>query len=150
MAAKLILCRGLPGSGKSYWTLQQLIRFPDHYKRLNRDLLREMFDGGNYNDTNEVVIKNIELKLAEQLLLYYNVIVDDTNLPSSTIEMWQKFVDRFIQHSGIIVELVIQDFTDVPLERCIEQNKQRAKPVREQVIRDMYNKYLAKVEESSL
>src|SRR5205807_145480 len=36
----------------------------------------------------------------------------------------------------------IKDFSHVPLETCLEQNLKRSTPVREKVIRSMYNQFL--------
>jgi len=40
-------------------------------------------------------------------------------------------------------EVVIQDFTDVPLETCLKRDRERPNAVGERVIRRMYRDYLA-------
>ena len=63
--------RGLPGSGKSTYCKELQAKNPGKYKRVNRDLLREMLDCGVWSKENE--------KLAP----LYNLLSDLTkrNLP---------------------------------------------------------------------
>lgn len=136
---KLVICRGIQASGKSTWALEQLKHYEGCFKRLNRDLLREMLDGGKYNYINEAIVTDVEVQLAERLLASgYDVIVDDTNLSASTIEMWQAFAAR------VGAEMEVKDFTGVPLEECLRRNAERTdkKPIPEQDIRDMYEKHI--------
>ncbi len=55
---KIILTKCLPGSGKSTWALDFLKKNPD-YKRINKDELRAMIDGGKWTHKNEKVILNM-------------------------------------------------------------------------------------------
>lgn len=138
---KLILCRGLPASGKSTWALQQLKQYPGQYKRINRDLLREMLDGGEHNRHNEANIVDAEYELAELFLLRgYDVIIDDTNLKKETLDLWK----RFMEHMGDSCTLEIEDFTHVPLEECLKRNRERKdkKPIPEQDIINMHKHLL--------
>jgi predicted kinase len=147
---KLILCRGPQGSGKTTWALQQLKQYPGRFKRLNRDLLREMLDGGEYSHLDEAIIRDVEVDLAERFLSnVYDVIVDDTNLKPETIAMWKQFIQRM----GDPHTLEIEDFTHVPLEECIKRDngretsedpRLRKKPIGEEIIRRDYAKYIAK------
>jgi tRNA uridine 5-carbamoylmethylation protein Kti12 len=69
----------------------------------------------------------------------YNVIVDDTNLNP-------KHYDHIRDLIKGKANLVIKDFTDVPLALCIERDLKRLDSVGETVIRRMYNQYLKKTE----
>lgn len=145
---KLILCRGLQASGKSTWALQQLKQYPDRFKRLNRDLLREMLDGGEFSYVNEASVIDAETKLAEHFLRNaYDVIIDDTNLKPETLDMWE----RFIQRMGETYTLAIEDFTHVSLEECLKRNRERRdkKPIPYKDIIGMHDKYLATKSEES-
>ena len=44
MSKKVILMRGLPGSGKSTYAKKVVEENPNAFKRINRDDLRMMFD----------------------------------------------------------------------------------------------------------
>jgi predicted kinase len=97
-----------------------------------------MLDGGKYSKDNEATVKSVEIQLAASCILGgFNVIIDDTNLHPESMKMWERFEAAF---SSVLME--IKDFTDVPLSTCIERDRQRSKPVGEQVIRDMYDTYL--------
>ena len=67
-----------------------------------------------------------------------HVIVDDTNLAA-------KHELRIKQLIKGKAELVIQDFTDVPLKTCIERDLKRPAPVGERVIRNMHKQFLVQV-----
>lgn len=134
---KCLVLRGLPASGKSTWTKEQIEKHPDRYKRVNRDDLRSSIDLGKYSHGREKHIRQVELMLAEYFLnAGYTPIIDDTNLSPSALFMWQEFAKR------MKVELEIKSFTDVPLDTCIERDRHRANYVGEQVIRRMYRDFL--------
>jgi predicted kinase len=143
---KVTVLKGLPGSGKSSYaqTLQEL--GPDVYKIINKDLLRVMLDNGKYTYDNEhfvVKVRNDIILLA--LNEGYHPIIDDCNLNPLHITA----IEELARGMGASVEIV--DFTAVPLEECLKRNRERKdkKPIPEQEIVDMHNKYLAK-EQSKL
>lgn len=137
MAQQVIVTRGLPASGKSTWAKTQLAEHPGQFKRINKDDLRAMLDGGKWSKGNEKFVLAVRDRLIlEALSAGYAVIVDDTNLHP--------------RHETRIRELVkglatveIQDFTDVPLETCLERDRQRPNYVGEQIIHSMYRQFLA-------
>jgi len=136
---KLILMRGLPASGKSTRAKKLLEKHNGNYKRVNRDLLREMIDAGKWSKNNEKLIVAAEIELAEMFLnLGYNVIVDDTNLPQNVVDKWNEFTVL----RGATFEIV--DFMDVPVEECIKRDQKRQNYVGEKVIRRMARQNLCK------
>ena len=66
----------------------------------------------------------------------YNVIIDNTHLPQKT------FNRLFIYLQQYVKVIDTQDFRDVPLETCLERNKLRENPVREEWILNMYDKHV--------
>ena len=56
---KVIVMRGLPGSGKSTYAKKLLAENPNAWKRINRDELRAMFDGGHFSNGNEKFVKQV-------------------------------------------------------------------------------------------
>ena len=138
---KVYLTKGLPASGKSTWAKKMLADNPNSYKRINKDDLRSMLDDSKHSDDSEKFI----LQVRDSLILMgieagKHIIVDDTNLAS-------KHEARIRQLIKGKAELVIQDFTDVPLETCIYRDMKRAASVGEKVIRDMYKQFIAKPEQ---
>lgn len=133
---KLILLRGLPASGKSTYAKKLVADHPGKYKRISKDDLRAMLDVNKWSKGNEKFI----LKVRDSLILLalqegYNPIIDDTNLHPK-----HETAIRELVKGQAIVE--VKDFTDVPLETCIERDRQRPNYVGEQVIRKMYRDFL--------
>jgi predicted kinase len=130
------LTKGLPGSGKSTWAKQIIDENPSFFKRINKDDLRAMLDNGKFSSSNEKFI----LKIRDSLILMAlddgkHVIIDDTNLHPKHTERIKELINGKAR-------LVIKDFTDVPLDVCIERDLKRTNSVGEKVIRSMYNKFL--------
>jgi tRNA uridine 5-carbamoylmethylation protein Kti12 len=53
---KIILTRGLPASGKSTWSKEQVAKSNGKVKRVNKDDLRDMIDAGIWSKINEQLI----------------------------------------------------------------------------------------------
>lgn len=137
---KVIITKGLPASGKSKWSKTLLAKHPNTYKRINKDDLRAMLDDSKHsNDTEKFILKVRDALILMALEAGKHVIVDDTNLAS-------KHEARIRQLVKGKAEVIIQDFTDVPLEVCIERDLKRLASVGEKVIRGLYKQYLEKRE----
>lgn len=135
--AVLTLCRGLPGSGKSTWAKERVAK-NGNIRRVNRDSLRLMLHGGKWSPAREKTIVKTEKALVRDFLSQgLDVIVDDTNLPASTQEMWRTIAKEFEAN------FQVQDFTHVPMAECIKRDLQRPESVGEDVIRRMYDQNLA-------
>jgi len=134
MVPTLTITRGLPGSGKTTWARTQR-----GAARVNRDDLRRLLHGGLVGQGwAEVQVSLAQRALVEALLTGgVNVICDDTNLRGSVV--------RELTELGLRcgAEVVIRDFTDVPLPVCLERDAGRPESVGEEVIRDMHRRYLA-------
>lgn len=140
MAKKVIILKGLPGSGKSTWAKEQLEKYPGRYKRICKDDLRAMLDAGKWSKGNEkFVLKVRDTLILSALTEGYHPIIDDTNLHSKHDQAIRELVKG-------LATVEIQDFTDVPLETCIERDLQRLHSVGEQVIRSMYRQFIYKPE----
>jgi len=133
----LIFLRGLPASGKTTWALQKLNTSQGAVKRVNKDDLRAMIDGGKWGKQNEAMVLTTRDSLVITYLeAGYDVIVDDTNLHPKH----QARMEEIAKMKNASFQLINFD-TDV--EECIRRDSNRAKPVGEKVIRDMYNRYIA-------
>jgi predicted kinase len=133
----LTITKGLPGSGKTTWAMQRVVAGDGEVKRVNKDELRAMIDGGRWSPANErlvVEIRNLIVRSA--LRAGCSVIVDDTNLAPQH----ERALRAIAAKAG--VDFAIEDFTDVPLEECIRRDRVRAKRVGEDVIRRMWRDYL--------
>ena len=135
---KVVLTRGVAGSGKSTWAKQQVREHPEQYVRINKDSIRYMLYGGKYSQENEQLV----LRIRDEIILLalqngYDVIVDDTNIASRHEEHIRTLVDG-------LADVHIQDFSHVSLYVCIKRDEQRPAPLEmqertgEEMIRKQY------------
>jgi len=134
--ATLTITRGLPGSGKTTWARQQRGAV-----RVNRDDLRRMLHGGwRGTDRAERQVTLAQRATVDALLAAgIDVISDDTNLRG---DMVRGLTALATKHGA---ELVVKDFTDVPLAECLRRNATRppGEQVGPEVITAMWRRYLA-------
>ncbi len=134
---QLIITIGLPASGKTTFARQWVEEDPKNRVRVNRDDIRRQL-GPYWIPTRENLVTEIEEQMVKSSLkLNFSVILDATNF------RYDKWEGSFL-NNGIKPE--IKDFTNVSLEECIARDAFRDKKeqVGEEVIRNMYNKYLKK------
>jgi predicted kinase len=134
---RLLVTRGLPASGKTTFAR----KLQPRVVRVNRDDLRLMLHGRRlFTEGAEGQVTHIQRMSVEALLARgADVIVDDTNLRTSTVREWALLAARF----GATFE--VHDLTEVPLEECIRRDAARPAEVRvgERNIRRMHDRYLA-------
>jgi predicted kinase len=134
---KVIFLKGLPASGKSTWALTFVHQNPD-WIRVNKDDLRAMLHNSSWSKNREEIVLAMRDKIIEEALKdNLNVIVDDTNFAP----YHEKRIRDLARQSGADFEI---KFFDVSLEECLERNAKRTgiKKVPDNVIVDMYNKYV--------
>ena len=137
---QIIMMRGLPASGKS--TVASALCTHKLVARVNRDLLREMFNYGVYSGKNEKSVVSAEITLVKHLINsgIEHVIIDDCNLNPANEEMWRRVAD------GLQAKFSIEK-VDTDVETCILRDQQREKSVGADVINNMAIQYgLKKVE----
>jgi len=133
---QVILTRGLPASGKSHWTREQLGDYPGRYKRICKDDLRAMLDDKRYSQATEKFVLAVrDMLILQALEAGFHVIVDDTNLNP----LHEMHIRALVKDKAVVR---IQDFPTFPLETCLERDRGRAGYVGEQVIRHMHRQYL--------
>jgi predicted kinase len=141
---KIILTRGLPASGKSTWSSEQVTKSNGKIKRVNKDLLREMIDAGIYSKSNEQQILAARDALVNTFLGMHveTVIVDDTNFEEKHFNAMKDIADQFKTFTDRDITVEYKDFLDVPLDICLERDSLRPKPVGEKVIKSMHQRYI--------
>jgi predicted kinase len=131
------VCLGVPGSGKTTWSLEQLAKYPGRYKRVNRDSIRYMIDGERKDWDSETLITDLRNTVIDRSLRKnYDVIVDDTNFRGSN---WTAICE-IAKNVGNV--RVIEKFFSIDLKEALERNEKRQKRVPEDVIRSFYKKYI--------
>lgn len=135
--AKLTICRGLPGSGKTTWAKAQ----PDAW-RVNRDDIRTMFTGAwEYdNQAREALVSLLQREMIKELLgKNLHVIVDDTNLGWQHVQALSSLATGL---RSVSVQVELKEFLHVSLEECIRRDAARADPVGSDVITALHIKYM--------
>lgn len=141
---KLIICRGLPASGKSYWADAFIAENPNFVK-VEKDQIRKdtrLFKDGEYNHKRgdeAIVIKERDRLIRQALQNGKSVISSDTNLVQKHITQ----LSAIGRQNNAAVE--IKDFLDVPIKELIERDLNREYSVGEQVIRKMFHDHVKKM-----
>ena len=133
--SKLIICRGIPASGKTFWAKQWVLEDPEHRVRFNNDDIRNML-GKYWVPSREPMVAAMKDSFVEEaILLRLDMVVDNTNLNNKEIEYWKNWANL---HN---YDLEFKNFFDTPLSVCIERDKTRDPQVSEKIIRNFYNNY---------
>ena len=148
---KLIATRGLPGSGKSTWSrayaASVLLVEGRHIAVLSRDLFRDALGITEHGDFAGEAAVTVAIEAAVNALLSegVDVVLDAVHLRARDL---RKAADLAAAAGA---EFGVHDFTDVPLETCLERNATRPArtPLRcdgasvpEEAIRRMYERFL--------
>lgn len=135
---RVIMMKGLPGSGKSTWAKEYVKKHKNFIRISNDDLRLQMFNRQFDKGDTKMVDKMRMMMLTTALELGQSVIIDNTNLSPRLEEQYR---DIAKQHKA---GFEIQDLTNVPIHTCLSQNNNRPNPVDPKVIWSMYNQFIAK------
>lgn len=142
---RIILTRGIPASGKSTWAKQEVLKDPEHSIRINRDDLRNM-SGKYWVPAREHYIEACKGTILINAINFKfdTIIIDGMNLNPKEDGYLKGMVsmmnDTFKDNNDKYI-IEIKDFTNVPLDVCLERDSKRENPTGENVIRDIFNKY---------
>ena len=138
---KVIICKGLPASGKSTFARQLVQEKKGMYKRINKDDLRAMLDAEEHSKSNEkFIVKTRDYLIIEALKHGKHVIIDDTNLAPKHEANIRQLVKEYCKETNQTVIVEVKMF-DVPVEECIRRDLKRVKSVGERVIRQLHKDY---------
>lgn len=131
---KLLMLKGLPGSGKSTYARELVEK--SQYTRVNKDDLRAMLHNSSHSKAKEQSVLAIrDAVVTEALGKGRNVVVDDTNFAPVHEERLREIAkDNHAQFES--------KFIDTPLDVCIERDLKRLNSVGQKVILQMYEQYL--------
>ena len=144
---KIILCRGIQGSGKTTWAKQWVLEDPEHRVRFNNDDIRNML-GKYWVPSREGLVKDLKgLFLWEAMSYRFDIVIDNMNLNPKELEYYERVLNDWNsanEYAPPVIrpkyELEIKDFF-IPLQDCIERDSKRPNPIGEEVIKATYEKY---------
>lgn len=141
---KLILCRGIQGSGKTTWAKQWVLEDPEHRVRFNNDDIRNML-GKYWVPSRENLVSDIKKDFMVSAMEFgYDIVIDNMNLNPKEVEYYENLVDSTSGYMNCY-SLEYKDFF-MPLEVCIERDSKRENPIGEEVIRKTYERYKTIIE----
>lgn len=102
---KLILTRGIQGSGKSTWARKWVEEDPEHRIRINNDDIRNML-GVYWVTSREDVVSHIKKESVNYAMQRgYDIVVDNMNLNPKEVKFWEDVVNahnNYINSKDII------------------------------------------------
>ena len=142
---RIILTRGIPASGKSTWAKQEVLKDPEHSIRINKDDLRNMC-GKYWVPAREKYITACKGTLLINAINFKfdTIIIDEMNLnpkENGYLKGMVSMMNDTIKEGQDKYIIEVKDFTDVPLDVCLERDSKRENPIGEDVIRGIFNKY---------
>lgn len=148
---KLILCRGIQGSGKSFWAKKWAEESPEHRIRFNNDDIRNMM-GKYWVTSRENIIKDLKIEFAKSCMRDgWDIVVDNMNLNPKEVKFWEDLVESnnnyatgeipsFHYKANYLYEIEFKDFW-TPVDECIRRDKMRPNPIGEEVIKQTWKRY---------
>lgn len=136
---KLIICQGLPGSGKSTFAKELVATSDQRWVRVNRDDLRAMLHNSVWSKANEqVVVSMRNAMISDAIYNGWNVISDDCNFGRNIEDLF-----NLTKGSTIGVDIEVK-FFDVSVEECLRRNALRTGIARvpDAVIMRMYEDHV--------
>jgi predicted kinase len=140
---KLIMTIGLPGSGKTTWAREYAEQMREVGERVDivcKDDIRKAMSatGWVWSKSGEVEVLKMRDSLIKSAFSHgvSVVISTDTNFGRHK----NRLAELARQHKA---DFEVKDFTHVPVDVCIERDGKRKESVGPEVIKNMFNKYLA-------
>ena len=144
---KIIICRGIPGSGKTTFAKNWVLEDPEHRVRFNNDDIRNML-GKHWVPSREGLVNDLKRTFLLSSMSYgFDIVIDNMNLNPKELEYYNKVLDNWNNPEGIVSDMVrpkydleIKNFF-IPLQDCIERDSKRESKIGEKIITEIYNKY---------
>lgn len=135
----LIILVGLPASGKSAFALklkEQLEKsFKNKVKIIDPDIIRDEVFPNSFNFKNEPQIREKNKHSVRKHLIKGDIVInDDLNYYSSMRHDLKLIADSLNIGYYII-------YISTPLNICLKRNEERGKPIPNEVIKNIYNKF---------
>lgn len=150
---KIILCRGIQGSNKSFYAKNWVSKDPERRVRFSNNDIMNML-GKYWIPSREHIVKSLLKTFIYESLQYgYDIIIDNMNLNSKEVEFIKDIVENWNNPKNIIpadlrhkYKIEFKDFF-TPLPICIERDSKRKNPIGKEIITETYNKYKDLIED---
>ena len=141
MNKKLILCRGIQGSGKTTWARQWVEENPENRIRINNDDIRNML-GKYWVVERESLVSEMKKSLVvDAMSRGYDIVIDNMNLNPKEVKFWETVVEyNNVDPDNYKYTIEFKDFF-ISLDECIRRDAMRSNPIGEKVIRDTWRRY---------
>lgn len=134
---KLIMVKGLPGSGKTTWAQQYIAKHPNTVIICKDDIRAMLYNTNKRKGWHEKLVLSIrDAAIVQALVIDKSVISADTNLNPIHEDQLKRIA------FACEAEFEIHDMTDVPLYTCLERNLQREDSVPVKHIYQMYQDFI--------
>lgn len=91
---KIILCRGIQGSGKTFWSKQWVLEDPEHRVRFNNDDIRNML-GKYWVPSKEQLVLDLKKQfIRSSMLAGYDIVIDNMNLNPKEVEFYKTHIEE--------------------------------------------------------
>lgn len=146
---KIILTRGIQGSGKSTWAKKWCEEEPLKRIRWNNDDFRRMMGKYWVPQREGMVATMKEMFFKEAMLREYDIVVDNMNLNPKEEAYFRAIIDKF-NNSNLMdytYGLEFKDFLDITPEECVERDAKRegSNHIGKDVIMETYNRYKERI-----
>lgn len=142
---KIVICRGIQGSGKSTWSRKWVEEDPKARVRYNNDDIRSMLGPYWIPEREPLVSKIKEGLLHDAMMKGYDIALDDMNLNPKEIDWINNLVathnDEWREdRADFYYETEFKNFF-IPVEECVRRDSLRPNPIGEKVIRQTWRNY---------
>lgn len=149
---KIILTRGIQGSGKSTWAKEWVAEKPTERVRWNNDDYRRML-GVYWVPKRETLVNEAKNNFIVDAMTHgYDIVIDNMNLSTREVDSCKNLIKSHnvlleaVDH-GYEYSIEYKDFVDVTLEECIRRDSLRENPIGEKVIRATYKRHKDRIAE---
>ena len=156
--SKIILCRGIQGSGKTTWARQWALEDPERRVRFNNDDVRNMLGKYWVPDRETLVYAMKRQFIITSMKKGYDIVIDNMNLSPKEVEYYGSYIkihnqvvdelkseNKLDPQDDFKYELEFKDFF-IPLQDCIDRDSKRENPIGEKVITETYERYKSIIE----
>ena len=138
---KIILCRGIQGSGKTFWSKEWVLKDSEHRVRFNNDDIRNML-GEYWVSSREWLVEILKFHfIHEAMNRNYDIVIDNMNLNPKEIKVYERWIENHNCFDfNFKYKLEFKNF-NTPLDICIIRDSAREIPIGREIITETYNKY---------